>query len=335
MGQSKIRRSSQLQNFSIYFSLIGIFFALSITGVLVGPTVVAAKDTLRVMVFPDAQNSLNTIIWDIRIPRVLVSSLTGACLGLAGALIQLSTRSTLGDPNLFGIGGGAAIFLAACAAGLLVVTEIGIFLGCVFSSLGVSLILGGLVSTRDLSAVKVAIMGIALSALMVSIGISVMSHGRVFPTQVIGLIAGSFSGSNWEMAGYMLVTFLFSICLAIGLCKNFFPIMLGDTLSRSLGVNAIFIRYLAMGLAGILAGASVYAGGLIGFVGLISPHVSRRMFGNLPINLVVASALVGAILTLGSEQIARLLLAPAEFPVGLTTTIIGAPVMIYMGSKLK
>ena len=111
--------------------------------------------------------------------------------------------------------------------------------------------------------------------------------------------------------------------------------MLGDTLARSLGVNPIRTRTLAMSITGILAGASVYSGGLIGFVGLIAPHITRRLFGNNPRELILASSLIGAILTLGADQIARLLFAPAELPVGMATTILGAPVMIYLASRMK
>ena len=124
----------------------------------------------------DQSGSSRTIVWSIRIPRIVVSMVVGASLGLAGVLIQSSTRSTFGDPNLFGVGGGAVIFLAASAAGIVVAGEFGIFLGCVISSLVVGLVLSVLVSSKDLSPVKLAIMGIAVGALTVSVGTSVISH---------------------------------------------------------------------------------------------------------------------------------------------------------------
>lgn len=283
----------------------------------------------------DKTNISRIVIWEIRIPRIATAVLTGSSLGLAGALIQLSTRSTFGDPNLFGIGGGAAIFLASTATGLFTFVEFGIFTGCILSSLLVALILSNLISNKNLSPVKLAIMGIAIGALTVSIGTSVISHGRVFPTQVIGLLSGSFTGSNWEMVLYITTTFVVCIFISWRISNRFYPIMLGDVLARSLGVDPLRTRTFAMGIAGILAGASAYSGGLIGFVGLIAPHISRRLFGNNPRDLVIASSVVGAILALGSDQIARLSFAPTELPVGMATTILGAPVMIYLAYRMK
>ena len=308
---------------------------LTLLGLFVGPTDITAKEILEGLFESDQRNISRIVAWDIRIPRIATALVTGSSLGLAGVLIQLSTRSSFGDPNLFGVGGGAAIFLAATAAGVFTFGELGIFTGCVLSSLLVALILSTLISNKNLSPVKLAIMGIAIGALTVSIGTSVISHGRVFPTQVIALLSGSFSGSNWEMVFYVVTTFLICFCISWKMSNRFYPIMLGDTLARSLGVNPVRTRNVAMSITGILAGASVYAGGLIGFVGLIAPHITRRLFGNNPRDLILASSLIGAILALGADQIARLSFAPTELPVGMATTILGAPVMIYLASRMK
>tara|TARA_B100001013_G_C24464009_1_gene384715 strand:- start:413 stop:685 length:273 start_codon:yes stop_codon:yes gene_type:complete len=88
-------------------------------------------------------------------------------------------------------------------------------------------------------------------------------------------------------------------------------------------------------LVGILAGASVYAAGLIGFVGLTSPHIARKLFGNTPSHMILGSILIGGLITIFADQIARLLVAPIELPVSMATTVIGAPVMIYLALKIK
>ena len=90
-----------------------------------------------------------------------------------------------------------------------------------------------------------------------------------------------------------------------------------------------------MTIVGILTGTAVYAGGLIAFVGLIAPHITRRLLSNSPLHLVIGSTTLGAIATLGSDQLARLLFAPTELPVGMMTTIVGAPLMIYLALKMK
>ena len=304
-------------------------------GLSAGPSDLDQRAIIDALLKSNREELAYTIIWNIRLPRVAVSFLTGASLGLAGVLIQLSSRSTFGDPNLFGIGGGGSIFLAAITAGIVTVGQFAGFAGCVASSLVVALLLAKLIASKDLSPVKLTIMGIAVGALTVSVSTSVISHGEVFPTQVMGLIGGSFSGSNWETFRYLLPTVVICFGISAIMTRKFYPIMLGDTLSRSLGVDPIRTRYLAMGTVGILTGASVYSGGLIGFVGLVSPHITRRILSNNPLHLLIGSSMVGAVITLGSDQLSRLLFAPAELPVGMVTTILGAPMMIYLALKIK
>lgn len=314
--------------------LLGATIFLILVGIFAGPTGATFGDTFDGLLL-SGDGLMGTIVWDIRIPRIVVSLLVGGCLGLAGVLIQLSTRSPLGDPNLFGIGGGAAIFLASVAAGILSFAQMGVFVGCIISSVIIALLLARLVSTADLTPVKLAIMGIAVGALTVAIGTSVISHGRVFPTQVIGLVAGSFTASSWSVVYYLLPTLIVCLGIAIIFSPRFYPIMLGDSLSRSLGVNPLRTRAITMGLVGILSGASVYAGGLIGFVGLMSPHIARKVLGNAPAHLVIGSTLIGALTTIFADQVARLLFAPIELPVGMATTVIGAPMMMYLALKMK
>ena len=318
-----------------YIVLTCLLLVIAIVGVVLGPTNGSAKELFEAVFLIGEKDTTHTIIWDLRAPRVFLSMLAGACLGLAGIFLQLSTRSPLGDPNLFGIGGGAAIFLAAVTAGVFTVDGFGVFLGCVVSSVLVSVMLAALVSNRDLTPIKLAIMGIAVGALTVSIGTSVISHGRVFPTQLIGLIAGSFTSSTWLLNLYLLGTLIVVAVPSVFISGKLYPVMLGDTLSKSLGVNPVAIRFISMGIVGVLSGASVMAGGLIGFVGLIAPHVARKMFGNAPVHLIMGSLLVGAIATMYSDQISRLLFAPTELPVGMTTTIIGAPLMMYLAMRMK
>ena len=307
---------------------------LILTGMFAGPADASIQEILNAFV-RSGDTALSTILWDMRIPRVLVSMLTGACLGLAGVLIQLSTRSSLGDPNLFGIGGGAAIFLAAVAAGVVSVGNFGVFAGSVLSSLLVAAFLSFLISKENIGPIRIAIIGLAVGALTISIGTSVISHGRVFPTQIIGLVAGSFTSSNWTTVYYLVSTLVMCVIVSSIIAKRFYPIILGDILSKSLGVNPVKTRSLSMAMAAVLSGASVYAGGVIGFVGLLSPHLARWIFGNSPLNLIIGSVWIGSLTTILADQLARLLFSPIELPVGMATTLMGAPIMIYLALKIK
>ena len=132
----------------LFVSYIGFFFTISmfvLVGLFFGPSDATLSEITSGLIRSD-DGPMKMVIWSIRIPRIILSLLTGCCLGLSGALIQLSSRSAIGDPNLFGIGGGASIFLAASYAGIFVLDEHWIFLGSIISSLIVSLILSRLIS---------------------------------------------------------------------------------------------------------------------------------------------------------------------------------------------
>lgn len=313
---------------------LAVTLFLAFIGIFAGPSDLTFSDTYSGLMRSD-DGMLTTVIWTIRIPRVLVAILVGGSLGLSGVLIQLSTKSPIGDPNLFGIGGGAVIFMAIVTIGLISIPDLGVFLGAIASSILVGLFLASLVSNQNLTPMKLAIMGIAVGALMVSLGTSVISYGRVFPAQVIGLVAGSFTSSSWEIVYFLLCSLFGCAIAAILLSGRLSPITLGDDISRSLGVDPIKTRIYLISIASILAGSSVYAGGLIGFIALISPHIGRRLVGNSPIQLILISIMVGALLSILSDQIARLIFAPVELPVGLTTTILGAPLMMYLAWRYK
>lgn len=317
-----------------YVVLSCITISVILTGVFAGHTNFSIADTIDGLT-RSSDVVTEAIIWDVRIPRALLSLLAGGCLGLAGVLIQLSTRSPLGDPNLFGIGGGAAVFLSIVATGLVQLSSLGIFLGCVCCSIIVALVFSRLISVDNMSPIRIAIIGIAVGSLTIALGTSVVSHSRVFPTQVIGLVSGSFTSSNWVAVYYLLMTLSLCTIVAALLSAKFYPIMLGDSLSRSLGVNPQRTRSGIMGLAGVLAGASVYAAGLVGFVGLMSPHIARRIVGKSPLSLVLGSVWVGSVSTIVADQLARLLFAPIELPVGMVTTAVGAPVMMYLALKIR
>lgn len=317
-----------------YSFLFGVGIFLIVIGIFLGPANLTIHQILDGLLFT-GDGLGNTIVWSLRIPRIIVSLLAGGCLGLAGVLIQFSTRSSLGDANLFGVGGGGAIFVALVYAGVLSFDQHGIFLGSVSCSVLVALLLAKFMTVTDITPIKFAIIGIAVGSLTITVGTSVISHAHVFPAQVIGLVSGSFTSSSWSVVYYLLPTLIFCVLGALILSAKFYPLMLGDTLSNSLGVDPTRTKFATMLLVGILAGASVYAAGLIGFVGLTSPHIARKLFGNTPSHMILGSILIGGLITIFADQIARLLVAPIELPVSMATTVIGAPVMIYLALKIK
>ena len=317
-----------------YFLVISSTISLILLGIYSGNLDYSFQDISKILIIPN-DDIISTIVWDIRIPRILVSIVVGSSLGLAGVLIQLSTKSPLGDPNLFGIGGGATIFLSSTYIGLFSLGTFNTFLGCLITSILVALLLSKLISRPNLTPIKLAIMGIAVAALTASIGISVASYGKIFPTQIINLLTGSFTTSNWNTFYFSFFTFLICMILSLILSRKFYPMILSDILSKSLGVKPLLIRNFSMVIVGTLSGLAIYGGGLIGFIGLVSPHIARKLFPTSPHKIIINSILIGGLITLAADQITRFLFMPIELPVSLTTTLIGAPLMMYLGFKMK
>ena len=323
-----------MRKFQYWFIHGLIVIGLMFVAVFVGAADVDFGSMLDGLVNRD-DSMISTILWKIRLPRLFVSFVAGGCLGLAGILIQTSTRSPLADPNLFGIGGGSIIILSFSIAGIIELSGYWLLIGSIIGALLVSLVLFALTTTKTLTPTRLILMGIALGSLTLGIAISVVSHGKVFPTQVIGLVAGSFTSSTWEVLWGIL--FVLVVCFISGalISRKLNPLLLGDSIARSLGIKPWRIRILIFSVVAVLTGASVYAGGLVSFVGLLSPHLARRIYGNNVLGLLVTSTLIGGTITLMSDQFARLVLSPSEMPIGLATTILGAPVMMLLAFKIR
>ena len=323
-----------MRKFQYWFIHGLIVIGLMFVAVFVGAADVDFGSMLDGLVNRD-DSMISTILWKIRLPRLFVSFVAGGCLGLAGILIQTSTRSPLADPNLFGIGGGSIIILSFSIAGIIELSGYWLLIGSIIGALLVSLVLFALTTTKTLTPTRLILMGIALGSLTLGIAISVVSHGKVFPTQVIGLVAGSFTSSTWEVLWGIL--FVLVVCFISGalISRKLNPLLLGDSIARSLGIKPWRIRILIFSVVAVLTGASVYAGGLVSFVGLLSPHLARRIYGNNVLGLLVSSTLIGGTITLMSDQFARLVLSPSEMPIGLATTILGAPVMMLLAFKIR
>ena len=129
--------------------------------------------------------------------------------------------------------------------------------------------------------------------------------------------------------------FLLSVVISIFFIRSFTPLLLGDTLAKTLGVSPSKSRLVCITIAGLLASTSVYAAGIVGFVGLLSPHLARNIIGNDSKKLLMSSILIGGIFVLFADQVARSLFSPTELPVGMITTAIAAPLMIYIGYRLR
>lgn len=280
------------------------------------------------------------VLWYLRIPRVFLGVLVGASLGLSGALVQGLFRNPLADPSLLGVTTGAA-----CAAALTIVliseqsilfslearawllpfaSFIGAFLTCMFLNIGATWLIPS-------SFAGLLLLGIALNAL----GVAVIGLCTYLATdeQLRSLsfwTLGSLAGANWNIVpalGLVLVA-VYLWCRTQAQHLN--ALNLGEATAASLGVCVTRLRWTISVMVALLAGLSVAFCGVIGFIGLIAPHLARALVGADLRTLLPISMLLGALMMLVADTLARTIVIPAEVPVGIFTALLGGPFLMLL-----
>jgi iron complex transport system permease protein len=303
-------------------------------GIALGPTRLDFHHLLSALLM-QGDSSTQTLVWDLRAPRVAAALLVGCCLGVAGHLLQTSTRNPLGDPQLFGVGGGAAIVSALAIAGMVRVETWGLFALAVMASLAGAAVITFFASRQGLSPARIALIGVSLSALSAAVATGILSAARAFGQQPINFIGGSFANRGWSDVVPALPFFGLGLIMALPALGNLNVLALGDQVAANMGAEPGRTRTLAIAASGILGGTAVAVAGLVGFVGLLVPHVARWLVGHDVRASFVVSLLLGAIVTLYADQVARLAFLPSEVPVGMISAVLGAPIMIYVARRTK
>ena len=306
-----------------------------VVGVVFGTTDFGVSAVFRALVIDGGDPTAEVIVRSIRLPRVVAALAAGACFGVSGALIQSATRNPLGDPQLFGLGGGASIVQALALAGVFSVGPWGLTsLSVAAASVGAILIFL-LASRETLTPARLALIGVSIGALTLAIAAAILTHSRVFSLQALALFSGSMANRGWGDVMPALPYLGLGLGLAVLAAGRLNLLVLGDRLAWQLGASPGHTRLTALVAAGVAAGAGVSLAGVVGFVGLFTPHVVRLLVGNDARTVTAVSVPAGALVVLYADQIARLALMPAEVPVGLVTTVLGAPLMIWVARRLQ
>lgn len=280
------------------------------------------------------------VVLNIRLPRVLLGLLVGAALAVSGALMQGLFRNPLADPGLVGVSAGAALaaaativlgdrFLAGAAMKVpFAVLPFGAFCGGLVSTLALYLI-----ATRQgrTSVATMLLAGVALGALANSLTglLSFLSDDRQLRDLTFWTM-GSLGGASWTKL-LVIAPIVLPLLVAVPLlARGLNGLMLGEAEAYHLGIPVQRIKALAILLVALAVGASVATAGLIGFVGIVVPHLIRLAIGPDHRLLLPLSALGGATLLVGADIVARLIVAPAELPIGIVTAAIGAPFFLWL-----
>ena len=316
---------------------LALVLLLMVAHVSIGTANVSPKDVVDVLTGQEVDQTTHIIVYDLRLPRALVAMLAGAMLALAGAIMQTVMRNPLADPDLTGAATGAVFFavlwlsremigwnVAAPNVGVPAVAMLG------------SLIAGGFVyllsrgRQRETNTVRLVLTGVMVSAIFRSLTSLLLLINQNAASGILLWIIGSVNGRTWihweTVWPWAVVTM--PVGLACAGVAN--AIHLGDDLAVGLGMRVERARLLLLFVAVLLTAGAVSVVGALGFLGLIAPHLTRRLVGNDARRVFPLSAIMGASLLMMADIVARGLTRVVDLPVGAVMAILGAPFLIYL-----
>lgn len=302
-----------------------------ILGNVVGTMDISVSDIVNT-ISGDHTGTNNKVIWNIRLPRMILAALVGINLALSGSMLQGVMKNPLADPSIIGISSGAGLFgilILVVFPQLQNLVPIVAFAGAMLAAVIIYLLAwkGGIDPTRIvLSGVAVSeLFGAGISAILVFFSDRV--HGA------LTFMNGSLSSRSWGEVRTILPYTVAGLLLALIFADKLNILVLGDDTARGLGLNVELTRLGFTALAALLAASAVSVVGLLGFVGLIVPHSIRLILGNNYKIMFPATALLGAALVMLSDTFARTVLSPTEIPVGIVMAVLGVPFFLYLLRK--
>ncbi|WP_448375470.1 FecCD family ABC transporter permease [Fervidobacterium sp.] len=325
----------QFQDFSknqvrLIFIIISLFLlvVLSITSLRFGGVKLTSSEVYKAL-FEKQDTIAKNIVLNLRMPRLLLSLIVGANLGIAGSLMQAATKNPLVDPGIIGVSSGAAliaVIVLLILPNYVVILPFLAFLGAMFGTF----LVFSLSWKEGLNPLRLILAGVAVNSIFgaaISL-ITVLNSDKI--QSALFWLNGSFSAKSWvhvKMIYPYSIPVILSSLFVLDVAN---VLQLGDDTAINLGYNVSLCRFTVSVISAFLTGISVSAVGIIGFVGLIVPHISRMIIGSDYKFLIPFSALMGALLLTLADTLSRLIFSPLEVPVGITMSILGGPFFLYL-----
>ncbi len=309
-----------------------ILIMILIGSIMLGAAEISPNVVLESVFNFDETSFDHLIIQTVRLPRVLSGVLVGASLAVAGAIMQGLTRNPLASPSILGINAGAsfAVVLAVFVLGSPPLSTYAIF--AMVGASGAAIIVYGLGSMgrNGATPLRLTLAGVILTAFVSSFTTALLITDQDTLDQIRFWTVGSLAGREWDLlaqtAPYMIAGMIGALLLA----RQITTISLGDDIANGLGQNTLLVKGLAAVVVVLLAGGAVSLAGPIGFVGLVAPHLVRFLVGVDYRWILPYSALIGSVLVVSGDMIARIIIRPQEVPVGVMMALFGAPFFIYL-----
>lgn len=281
---------------------------------------------------------LYEIIWNVRFPRVLLGAVVGGGLSVVGVAMQALVKNSMADPYILGVSSGASVG----ATLVLLVGNIG-FLGNY--SLQMAAFIGALISCvcvyilanvgGGINPTKLILSGTAVAAVCSSLTSFIIFNSKNDQgiKSVMFWLMGSLAGARWENIKLPFLSLALCLIMLFFMYRILNIMLMGDTCAVTLGVNIKNVRKITLIITSLLTGVLVSVAGSIGFIGLMIPHISRGLVGSDHKKVIPVSLLIGAIFTIWADVIARTLVAPEEIPIGIITSMCGAPFFVFLMCK--
>ncbi|MBV8688804.1 MAG: iron ABC transporter permease, partial [Candidatus Eremiobacteraeota bacterium] len=311
-------------------AIVALALAIFIGG-MVGATPLSMHEMIVALGHPNGNSDASTILWTLRLPRAILAAVVGAALATSGAILQAMLRNPLVDPYLTGVSAGAAAAIAlAVAAGVAApfVPGFGFCAGLIAAILVATLARRG----SGLDANRLILAGVSLSALfsaIVALVLTRLQQGGYAET-IISWLAGSLAGRTWSDLQWTIPYLIAGLVTAIVAVPALNVLRLGDVRAAALGVNVDRAQWIVVGSAALLTASAVALSGIVGFVGLIVPHIARRIGGSDLRLALPLSALCGAAFMALADAASRSIFAPVEIPLSVLLACIGVPAFLYL-----
>jgi iron complex transport system permease protein len=274
------------------------------------------------------------ILWQLRVPRILLAALIGAGLAMAGAGYQGLFRNPLADPFIIGASSGAALGATIALVTGLQWGQLGAaaipLMAMVGSLLAVSTVYSIASVGRQVPLLSLLLAGVAVSSFISALVSLLMFLNEEKLATIVGWLMGSLSGDGWPILRATAPLILAGGLVLWLLSRSLDALTFGEETATSLGLRLTRLRAMVVIAASVATAASVAAAGIIGFIGLIAPHLARLLVGARHAYVIPASGLIGGLLLLFADGLARTLAAPAELPVGVVTALLGSPFFLYL-----
>lgn len=317
--KSSANKTKYVSLFALLSALVIALFCASCT---LGSTSASVKNALTAFFYDNTQNIDFKIIFYIRLPRTIAAVLAGSALAVSGVIIQAVLSNPMAAPNVIGVNSGAgfmATLIIALFPSSLWALPISAFVGALCACLFIYV----LSIKTNASKLTITLVGIAVGSIL-NAGINAIKV--IFPDSVYDadmFMIGGFSGITYNKLTFAAVIIIISFVIAFILAKDIDILCIGENTAKSLGQNVMLLRLALLIIASALAGAAVSFAGLLGFVGLLVPHIMRKFVGNRHRLLIPASAIFGSGLVILCDIFSRIVFAPYEIPVGIVLSIIG------------